>query len=111
TSIAERMLAVQELQGAGRRDEVIGALVRLVENPRFADFAETDQGHAAVYALGDALASAGAHDPGRGYLRRLLPLPPSDTYARRAVRRLAEIALDTEVCAPILEDLQAVPGA
>jgi hypothetical protein len=109
--IGERLLEVQELSGAGRRDEVIGALVRLVESPRFADFADGDQGHAAVFALGDALASAGAHDPARGYLRRLLPLSPSDTYARRAVRRLAEIALDTEVIAPILEDLKAVPSA
>jgi tetratricopeptide (TPR) repeat protein len=110
-SIAQRMLDVQELQGAGRRDEVIGALVRLVESPRFVDFADSDQGHAAVYTLGDALASAGAHEPARGYLKRLLPLPPSDTYARRAVRRLAEIALDTEVIAPILGDLKAVPAA
>jgi len=109
--VGERLLEVQELSGAGRRDEVIGALVRLVESPRFADFADGDQGHAAVFALGDALASAGAHDPARGYLRRLLPLSPSDTYARRAVRRLAEIALDTEVIAPILEDLKAVPAA
>ena len=31
-------------------------LVRLVESPRFADFADSDEGHAAVYALGDALA-------------------------------------------------------
>jgi hypothetical protein len=111
TILGEKLLEVQELQGAGRRDEVIGVLVRLVESPRFADFADGAQGHAAVYALGDALASAGAHDPARGYLKRLLPLPPSDTYARRAVRRLAEIALDTEVIAPILEDLKAVPTA
>jgi hypothetical protein len=111
TSLGERLLAVQELQGAGRRDEVIGTLVHLVESPRFVDFADSDQGHAAVYTLGDALASAGAHEPARGYLKRLLPLSPTDTYARRAVRRLAEIALDTEIIAPILEDLKAVPAA
>jgi len=106
----QRLLEVQELSGAGRRDEVIGALVRLVESPRFADYAESDEGHAAVYALGDAFASAGAHDPGRAYLKRLLTLSPSDTYARRAVRRLVEIALDTGVLAPILDDLKAVPA-
>ncbi len=108
--LGERLLEAQELSAAGRRDELIGVLVRLVESPRFADFADGDQGHAAVYALGDALASAGAHEPARGYLRKLLPLSPSDTYARRAVRRLVEIALDTEVSAPILEDLKMVPA-
>jgi len=111
TIIRERLLEVQELSGAGRRDEVIASLVRLVESPRFADYADSDEGHAATYALGDALASAGAHEPARGYLKRLLPLSPSDTYARRAVRRLAEIAIDTENIAPILEDLRAVPAA
>jgi hypothetical protein len=111
TTIRERLLEAQELLGAGRRDEVIAHLVRLVESPRFADYAESDEGHAATYALGDALASAGAHDPARGYLKRLLPLSPSDTYARRAVRRLAEIAIDTENIAPILEDLRVVPTA
>ena len=111
TIIRERLLEVQELSGAGRRDEVIASLVRLVESPRFVDYAESDEGHAATYALGDALASAGAHEPARGYLKRLLPLSPSDTYARRAVRRLAEIAIDTENIAPILEDLRAVPAA
>src|SRR6185503_10999908 len=74
-------------------------------------YADSDEGHAATYALGDALASAGAHEPARGYLKRLLPLSPTDTYARRAVRRLAEIAIDTENIAPILEDLRAVPAA
>jgi hypothetical protein len=108
-AIRERLLEIQELSGAGRRDEVIASLVRLVESPRFADFADSDEGHAATYALGDALATAGAHDPARGYLKRLLALSPNDTSARRAVRRLAEIAIDTENIAPILEDLKAVP--
>jgi chemotaxis protein histidine kinase CheA len=111
TFIRERLLEAQELSSAGRRDEVIANLVRLVESPRFADYAESDEGHAATYALGDALASAGAHDPARGYLKRLLPLSPGDTYARRAVRRLAEIAIDTENIPPILDDLRAVPAA
>jgi tetratricopeptide (TPR) repeat protein len=111
TVIREQLLEAQELSGAGRRDEVIARLVRLVESPRFNDYTDSDEGHAATYALGDALASAGAHEPARGYLKRLLPLSPSDTYARRAVRRLAEIAIDTERIAPILEDLRAVPAA
>ena len=111
TVIRERLLEAQELSGAGRRDEVIANLVRLVESPRFTDYADSDEGHAATYALGDALAAAGAHEPARGYLKRLLPLSPNDTYARRAVRRLAEIAIDTENIAPILEDLRAVPAA
>ena len=109
-TIRERLLEAQELAGAGRRDEEIALLTRLVESPRFADYADGDEGHAAIYALGDALASAGAHEPGRGYLKRLLGLSPADTYARRAVRRLSEIALDTESIPPILEDLKAVPA-
>jgi hypothetical protein len=109
TVLRERLLEMQELSSAGRRDEVIARLVRLVESPRFADYADSDEGHAAIYALGDALAAAGAHEPARGYLKRLLPLSPNDTYARRAVRRLAEIAIDTENIAPILDDLRAVP--
>jgi hypothetical protein len=109
-ALRERLIQVQELSAVGRRDEVISALVGLVDSPRFVDHVESDVGHAAVYALGDALASAGANDPARGYLKRLLPLPPFDTYARRAVRRLAEIALDTDRIAPILQDLKAVPA-
>jgi tetratricopeptide (TPR) repeat protein len=109
--IRERLLEAQELSAGGRRDEEIGLLVRLVESPRFADYADSDEGHAAVYALGDSLATEGAHEPARGYLRKLLVLSPNDTYARRAVRRLVEIALDTDVNAPILEDLKLVPAA
>jgi hypothetical protein len=111
TVLRERLLEMQELSSAGRRDEVIASLVRLVESPRFADYADSDEGHAAIYALGDALAAAGAHEPARGYLKRLLPLSPTDTYARRAVRRLAEIAIDTENIATILDDLRTVPTA
>ena len=33
-------------------------------------------------------------------LKKLLPLPPNDTYARRAVRRLVEIAIETEIIGP-----------
>lgn len=110
-SLHERLLEAQELASAGRRDEVIAKLVGLVESPRFADFADSDEGRAAVYVLGDALASAGAYEPARGYLGRLLPLPPSNVHARRAVRRLVEIALESGELEPILADLAAVPAA
>src|SRR4051812_30904562 len=73
-TIRERLLEAQELSAAGRRSEEIGMLVRLVESPRFADYADSGEGHAAVYALGNALATEGAHEPARGYLRRLLAL-------------------------------------
>jgi hypothetical protein len=109
--VRERLLDAQELSATGRRDDVIALLVGLVESPRFADVENGNDGHAALYALGDALASVGANDPARAYLRRLLTLPPGDTYARRAVRRLVEIALDTDSIAPILADLKAVPAA
>jgi hypothetical protein len=106
----ETLLAAQDLAASGRRDELIARLLELVENPRFVDYQDSDQGHAAVYALGDTLASAGADLPARFYLKKLLPLSPNDTYARRAVRRLVEIALDGDNFDPVLEDLKAVPS-
>ena len=46
-------------------DEAIARLTELVESSAFAPFAENEEGRAAVYLLGDALASAGAFDPAR----------------------------------------------
>ena len=106
-----RLFEVQELAAQGRHDEVIATLLATVESPRFADFVDGEQGHATVYALGDAFATVGAHQPARAYLKRLLGLPPADTYARRAARRLTDIALETGMFAPISLDFDAIPSA
>ena len=109
--LRERLLEAQELSSVGRRDELAAMLVRLIESPRFRDLADTTEGHAAVYALGDVLASVGAQAEARAYLQPLLKLDPNDTYARRAVRRLVDTALESENTTPILQDLKSIPLA
>ena len=84
-----RVIAAAEAEAsAGRRDEAIADLVFAVESSRFAPFAELDEGRAAVFLLGDTLGRAGAEDPARGYLGRLLPRRPPDVWVRRAARSL-----------------------
>lgn len=111
--VAERVADAEALVSAGRHDEAIAKLTELVEHPRFASIAETEEGRAALYLLGHALASAGVHDSARAYLRRSLAQRGAweqyGAYARRAVRRLVEIALDTRAFAAGLEDLKGVP--
>lgn len=93
----------------GRRDEAIADLVYLVESPRFAPFASTLEGRAAVFLLGDALGRAGAHEPARAYLGRLLEGSPDDVWYRRAVDTLVDLALESDAPEPFLETLARVP--
>jgi tetratricopeptide (TPR) repeat protein len=106
-------LAAAELElGAGRRDEAIGDLVYLVESPRFAPFAEMTEGRNAVFLLGDALGRAGAYEPARAYLGRLLDKSPPDVWARRAARSLVDFGLESDHPEVFLDDLKKVaPGA
>jgi hypothetical protein len=90
--LREELTKIEEMLATGRRDEAIGDLVYLVESPRFEAFATTDEGRVAVYLLGDALGRAGAYEPARGYLIRLLAASPSDGTYRRAVASLADRA-------------------
>jgi hypothetical protein len=104
----------EQLLAAGRVDEAIARMTALVEHPRFAPFAENEEGRAAIYTLGDALATAGVYEPARAYLRRLLQMKGAwdqayAAYARRAVKRLVEIALESDTYDPILKDLEGVP--
>jgi hypothetical protein len=62
-----------------------------------------------VFLLGDALASAGAIQPARGYLTRLLKGDPGDTSYRRAVHSLVDAGLASDRPELILKDLDAVP--
>lgn len=94
----------------GRRDEAIGDLVYLVESPRFEPFASSDEGRAALYLLGDALGRAGAYQPARGYLVRLLQGSSDDVWFRRAVRSLVDFGLESDQPETFIKDLEKVPS-
>ncbi|HYP86527.1 MAG TPA: hypothetical protein VEQ59_00200 [Polyangiaceae bacterium] len=100
---------IEEKLSSGRRDEAIGDLVYLIESPRFEPFANSEEGKAAIFLLGDALAGAGATQPGRGYLTRLLKGDPGDTSYRRAVHSLVDAGLASDRPEVILKDLEVVP--
>jgi len=122
--VAAHVAEAETFISTGRLDEAIARLTDLVESPTFEPFAENEEGRAAVYLLGDALASAGAFDPARAELRRVIALPGAwddasvpgaarnarATWAHRATRRLVEIGLETERWQQALNDLAAVPA-
>jgi hypothetical protein len=107
--LREDLPGIEEKLAGGRRDEAIGDLVYLIESPRFEPFAGSDEGKTALFLLGDALAGAGALQPGRGYLTRLLKGDPGDTAYRRAVHSLVDAGLASDRPEVILKDLQVVP--
>jgi hypothetical protein len=107
--LREDLPAIEEKLAGGRRDEAIGDLVYLIESPRFEPFASSDEGKTALFLLGDALAGAGAVQPARGYLTRLLKGDPGDTSYRRAVHSLVDAGLASDRPEVILKDLEAVP--
>jgi hypothetical protein len=117
--IAARVAEGEDLIGAGRVDEAIARLVAIVEHPEFDRFADLDEGRAAVFRLGDALAVAGIYEPARAYLRRVLAakgawepgnMARSETvWSRRAVRRLVDVALESREFAAAADDLKDVP--
>ncbi|MBX3219754.1 MAG: hypothetical protein KF795_04490 [Labilithrix sp.] len=111
--LSERVADAEALVSTGRHDEAIAKLTEIVEHPRFDASAETPEGRAALYLLGHALASAGINESARAYLRRSLAAKGSweqyGPYARRAVRRIVEIALETRAYDAGMKDLEAVP--
>jgi tetratricopeptide (TPR) repeat protein len=113
--VQARVAEGEQLMSSGRVDEAIARLAEVVENPKFELFANTEEGRAAVFRLGDALASAGIHDAARAYLRRSITAPGSwdgdATWARRAVRRLVDVALESQEFAAVSSDLAAVPAS
>jgi hypothetical protein len=104
---SELRLAEEKLV-MGRRDEAIGDLVYLVESPRFEPFAASDQGRAAVFLLGDSLGRAGAYEPARGYLGRILRGTPNDVWFARAAESLVDFGLESGAPAAFLGDLEQV---
>jgi hypothetical protein len=109
--LKEELPVIEEKVSVGRRDEAIGDLVYLVESPRFEPFAGSEEGKAALFLLGDSLAVAGALQPARGYLTRLLKGDPGDTTYRRAVHSLVDAGLASDRPDVILKDLDAVPAS
>jgi hypothetical protein len=113
-ALSERVAEAETLISTGRHDEAIARLTEIVEHPRFQSSAETPEGRAALYLLGHALASAGINESARAYLRKSIAAKGSweqyGPYARRAVRRIVEIALDTHAFEKGLKDLEAVPS-
>ncbi len=111
--VSARVAEAEQLMAAGRVDEAIARLVELVEDPQFDLFADSEEGRAAVFRLGDALATAGLYEPARSYLRRAIEAKGAwdagGTWARRAVRRMVDIALESEEFAAVATDLQSVP--
>lgn len=111
--VAARVAEGEQLTNAGRIDEAIARLAELVEHPQFELFADTQEGQAAVFRLGDALAIAGIDEPARGYLRRVIELKAAwerrGTWARRAVRRLVDVALESGELSAVSRDLANVP--
>jgi len=113
--VKTRVALAEEEVRTGRVDEAVARLVDLVEHPRFSAFAEDEAGRAAVFLLGDALATAGAYAPARAYLQRVLATPGAwdrgGTYARRAVRRLVEIAIESDRLAEGVGDVKTAPAS
>jgi tetratricopeptide (TPR) repeat protein len=111
--VRDRLTEGEELLRDGRTDEAVSRLTDIVESPRFEPYVDSEDGRAMVFLLGDALARAGATEPARAYLRRLVSAPGAwdgrATTARRAVRRLAEIAMEGDLYAAALDDLKSVP--
>src|SRR5262249_31388617 len=93
--VRARVADAEQLRTDGRVDEAIAKLTELVEHPRFEAYAGDQEGRAAVYVLGEALAAAGAFEPARAYLKRAIIAPGAwqgnATYARRAAARLVDI--------------------
>ncbi len=112
--VAGRVADAEALVSAGRHEEAIAKMTEVVEHPSFDQVAETQEGRAALYLLGQALGQAGIHETARAYLRRSIAQKGAweqyGPYARRAVRRLVEIALETRNYQAGLKDLETVPA-
>jgi hypothetical protein len=113
--VSARVAEGEQLMATGRVDEAIARLVELVEDPQFDLFADSEEGRAAVFRLGDALATAGLYEPARTYLRHAIEAKGAwdagGIWARRAVRRLVDIALESQEFAAVAADLQSVPAS
>ncbi len=103
----------EDLIRTGRIDEAVSRMLDLVESPQFVPFVNDEAGRAVIFLLGDAYARAGAYQPARAYFRKLLGQSNAwegvATYARRAVRRLVEVGIESEHYDDALDDVKLVP--
>jgi tetratricopeptide (TPR) repeat protein len=103
----------EDLVRTGRIDEAVSRMLDMVESPQFVAFVNDEAGRAIIFLLGDAYARAGAYQPARAYFRKLLAQPGAwdgvATYARRAVRRLVEVGIETERYDDAMDDVKLVP--
>jgi tetratricopeptide (TPR) repeat protein len=116
--VSARVAEAEGLMASGRLDEAVARLVEIVEHPSFQPFADSEEGRAAVFRLGDALASAGIAEPARDYLRRLVEAKDAwngygsaQVWARRAVRRIVDVALESQEYGAGVRDLKEVPAS
>lgn len=113
--IGARVAESEQLISTGRHDEAIAKLTETVEHPSFALNEGSQEGRAALTLLGTALAQAGINESARAYLRKSIAQKGAweqyGPYARRAVRKVVEIALDTRAFQAGLDDLKAVPSS
>jgi len=109
TSMSEKFARVQELSAAGRRDEVIGILVRLVESPRFAIFPTATRATPPCTRFGDALVSAVPRSRARLFEASLALVPLRHLRAPRGTKARRESRSTPRSSRP-LDDLKAVPG-
>ncbi len=111
--VRTRAAEAEELLRNGRVDEAVSRLLEIEESPQFAPFADNEEGRAVTFLLGDAYATAGAYEPARAYFRKLLSQKGAwegvATYARRAVRRLVEVGIESEHYDAAAKDLELVP--
>ncbi len=103
----------EDLIRTGRIDEAVSRMLDMVESPQFTPFENDEPGRAVIFLLGDAYSRAGAFRPARMYFRKLLAQPNAwdkvATYARRAVRRLVEVGIETHQFDDATFDLKDVP--
>jgi tetratricopeptide (TPR) repeat protein len=111
--VAARVAEGEQLMTSGRVDEAISRLAEVVEHPQFELYAQYDESRAAVFRLGDALATAGIYESARGYLKRVLDAKGAwdggGLWARSAARRLVDIALESQEYDLVGKDLASVP--
>ena len=115
--VSVRVAEAETRIAEGRTDEAISRLAAIIEDPQFELVAAYDESRAAIYRLGDALASAGIFELARAYLRRVVATPgiwrpgaPGQVWARRAVGRLVDVALATQDYAAARADLRSLPS-
>ncbi len=87
--------AGEDLFFAGRYDESALVLYEVVESPRFADFAESDERKGAELMLASALAELGALRTASRYLLRVLARGPEEPLFGPAYRRYVDVALQS----------------